>query len=165
MKFSTKIAVKLGRHAARFAAVSALAISATLTFAAPAQADLAYHGQLSNEATGRCLDDSFSYGLRTIPCNGSSYQHWYVYESYYDSFILKNVATERCLDDSAYGLRTFACNETEYQRWWHYGVNGGWAGTNRFRNVSNNKCLDDSNSYGIRTYPCNGSIYQAFQAS
>ena len=31
---------------------------------------------LKNQATGRCIDDSFAYGLRAFPCNGLTFQQW-----------------------------------------------------------------------------------------
>lgn len=32
-----------------------------------------------NQATGRCLDHSFSHLLRTFPCNGLNYQGWTIF--------------------------------------------------------------------------------------
>jgi hypothetical protein len=72
---------------------------------------------------GRCLDDSYAYGLRVFhPCwpgwsEYSRYQSWY-YVATPGGYAWKNQATGRCLDDSfAYGVRTFTCNGTSFQGW------------------------------------------------
>jgi hypothetical protein len=67
-----------------------------------------------NAATGNCMDDSPTYGLRMVPCNGGygGYQKW----QHPRRYELQNEATGLCLDYSAqYGLRTTGCN-------------GGWGG-------------------------------------
>ncbi len=103
---------------------------------------------LRNANTGRCIDDSYAYGLRAFPCNGLTYQQWYGSNGAW-----KNVNTGRCIDDStAYGLRAFPCNGLNYQRWW--GTNGHW------RNENTGRCIDDSYAYGLRAFGCNGLDYQ-----
>ena len=66
-----------------------------------------------NVYTGRCLDDSATYGLRTISCtsgNTNTHQQWL--ETDVSAYVetLKNVNTGRCIDDSdTFGLRTTGC--------------------------------------------------------
>lgn len=75
--------------------------------------------ELRNLFVDQCLDDSFEMGLRTFPCNVSTYQSWYVtYSDQGPWFELRNEATGRCLDDSEYGLRTIDCNGSTYQLWY-----------------------------------------------
>src|ERR1700680_2653238 len=66
-----------------------------------------------NVNTGGCIDDSFTYGLRSFPCNNLSYQNWWVTPVYGLNgsfwFQLQNENTGGCIDDSfTYHLRSFA---------------------------------------------------------
>ncbi|BCJ37009.1 hypothetical protein Athai_45120 [Actinocatenispora thailandica] len=69
-----------------------------------------------NAMTATCLDDS-SLGLRLVTCNGLNYQEWRV--TWYGAWAeLRNVHTNRCLDDtSGHGLRAAGCNGGAWQRW------------------------------------------------
>ncbi|MGP2441194.1 RICIN domain-containing protein [Streptomyces sp. JW3] len=105
--------------------------------------------QLRNANTGRCIDDSFAYGLRAYPCNGLDFQKW----NLNGGLEWRNVNTGRCIDDSiAYGLRAVPCNGLNFQQWWY--DNGAQ------RNVNTGRCIDDSAAYGLRAYSCNGLNYQ-----
>lgn len=111
----------------------------------------------ANNYTGSCLDDSDAFGLRTIPCNGTSFQKWNVHVWNDATRELKNLATGRCLDDNGIDLRTVACNSMTYQSWFVEGR--GW-GKIALRNQFTNKCLDDS-VYGLRTIGCqDGNTHQ-----
>ncbi|MFF4761081.1 RICIN domain-containing protein [Streptomyces sp. NPDC001292] len=73
---------------------------------------------LKNQATGRCLDDSDAYGLRSYFCNASTFQSWKIRRWNDGTRELKSQATGRCVDDSdAYGLRAYPCNATPFQSW------------------------------------------------
>jgi hypothetical protein len=89
--------------------------------------------QPSNVATGLCLDDSSTYGLRGFGCNSASYndgyQKWMVLNysvdnsSIVEDVQLENAATGLCLDDSSAGLRAYTCSNSS----WHEGYQA-WAG-------------------------------------
>ncbi|WP_406210442.1 ricin-type beta-trefoil lectin domain protein [Kitasatospora sp. NBC_01560] len=107
-----------------------------------------------NKATGRCVDDSFEFGLRAIPCNGGVWQKWNV--NLESPKHMWNKATNRCLDDSlAFGLRVLPCNKVEWQEW-------SYRGTTAPRNGSTHRCLDDSFAYGLRAFACNSGDWQAW---
>lgn len=68
--------------------------------------------------TGYCLDDSGPYGLRTFPCNATTFQSWYIDRPGDGSVIFRNQATGWCVDDSQdYGVRHWWCNGLNYQRY------------------------------------------------
>lgn len=161
MKHFAKLTATLGRHVARLAAVLTLGISATVIVGAtPAQAERVGPPIIHSAQTGECLDDSFTYGLRTVPCNGSDYQKWIQYDIHNGVFRLQNKHTGECLDDSnSYGLRTVPCNGTDYQVW-HSG-NGKYQMIT-FINLFTDRCLDYSAAYGLRSFPCNGTWYQTW---
>ena len=68
-------------RAIRLAAIPA-AVFALLVAAAPASAEPTLMTQaintFQNQQSGRRLDDSFAYGVRTYPCNGLDFQKWSV---------------------------------------------------------------------------------------
>ncbi|WP_327250547.1 RICIN domain-containing protein [Streptomyces sp. NBC_01244] len=140
----------------RWAVVAATAAIAALSVTTPAQAraDVFYFdGQ--NNATRRCMDDSFEYGLRAYACNGLDFQQFRYSDGTYHE--LRNKVTGRCVDDSAaYGLRAYACNGQSYQQWSVSNTTGGTT----FRNRNTGRCIDDSAAYGLRAYTCNGQNYQ-----
>src|ERR1700680_2042999 len=110
-----------------------------------------------NVNTGGCIDDSFTYGLRSFPCNGLSYQDWTLTSQSDGSVTIKNANTGRCIDDSfAYHLRSFTCNNLNYQNWWVtpvYGLNGSfWF---QLQNENTGGCIDDSFTYHLRSFGCN----------
>jgi hypothetical protein len=137
------------------ACLSALStvVTFTLVSAGPAAAETI--GK-QDYATGRCLDDSYAYGLRSFPCNGLIYQEFNLTQARepYDATIFVNAATQRCMDDSyAFGLRSIPCNGSLYQEFVSvlYGA---------LRNVETGRCVDDSFGAGLRAIPCNQSFYQ-----
>jgi hypothetical protein len=71
---------------------------------------------LKNVHTGRCIDDSSGYGLRSYGCNSLNYQQWVEYAGPNGSYIYKNKNTGRCIDDSSAGLRSYGCNGLNYQQ-------------------------------------------------
>lgn len=54
--------------------------------------------ELRNVATGRCLDHSTEFGLRTWPCNKTEWQSWYVSPGGTAGIALRNQATDLYLD-------------------------------------------------------------------
>lgn len=115
---------------------------------------------LKDQNTGRCLDDSFQYGLRSFPCNGLIFQEfvmtpvagpgWHNYE-------IRSNQTNRCVDDSPdFGLRAFDCNGMDFQVWFNT-QNGNPA---PLTNGNTWRCLDDSFDFGLRSFPCNNMDYQ-----
>ncbi|MGW0535570.1 hypothetical protein [Streptomyces sp. NPDC003032] len=62
----------------RWAVVAATAAIAALSVATPAQARAeVFYFDGQNNATRRCMDDSFAYGLRAFDCNGMNFQKWW----------------------------------------------------------------------------------------
>ncbi|WP_101256608.1 RICIN domain-containing protein [Streptomyces barkulensis] len=114
---------------------------------------------LKNQGTGRCLDDSNSYGLRTYACNGSDYQKWRVRVWDDGTRRFQNVLTGRCLSYSGAGLKTYSCNTSKYQSWWIKRWNDG---TIRLRNQWSGKCLQDSFFGGLSVATCSTSKYQSW---
>jgi hypothetical protein len=148
------------------AAVGALTVAAGTSLATSAKAaDQSW--VFYNVATGRCLDDSQAYGLRTFSCNGASqvngYQAFYKPLSTLTSFQFQNVNTKLCVDDSASGLRHFSCNLQSflagYQGWEFTYANDGNDVDLQIKNVATNLCLDDSLQYGLRAFSCNQASF------
>lgn len=108
-----------------------------------------------NDHTGRCLDASYSFGIRSYPCNGSVYQEWIVFtaDGGYTRTLMNN-ATGWCLVDNAAGVGGVRCNGQEATNWLF-----SW-GNYALQNTVTLRCLDDSFSYGLRTLSCNGLNYQ-----
>ncbi|GHH20143.1 RICIN domain-containing protein [Streptomyces rubradiris] len=50
----------------------------------------------------------------------------------------RNLATNKCLDDSSMGVRTFGCNNLDFQKW---EVHVFQDGTRRLRNIATGQCL------------------------
>ncbi|WP_329374538.1 RICIN domain-containing protein [Streptomyces sp. NBC_01483] len=74
-------------------------------------------GAGKNQNTGRCVDDSWDYGLRAFGCNYLSYQRWTITYLADGTKTCQNQSTGRVIDDSLdYGLRTFGFNGLSYQR-------------------------------------------------
>lgn len=71
---------------------------------------------IQNMETGRCLDHSNEYGLRTLTCTGVGYQRWTVVDLG-NGIEIRNAMTGACLDDSGLGLRAIRCNGGQFQRW------------------------------------------------
>ncbi len=119
-----------------------------------------------NEYTRRCLDDSFSGGLRTLACNGTTYQEWkQIYTQNGSVLTLKNIKTGRCLDDSLpHGLRAIPCNGTRHQQFFPEAGGPGHGGsvTDRLYNSATARCVDDSFSGGLRAHKCNNTGYQVW---
>jgi hypothetical protein len=111
-----------------------------------------------NQDTHLRLDDSFEYGLRAYPYNGSNFQRWNVTHWNDNTWEMKNLATGRCIDDSfEYGLRAFPCNSSQYQSWkWHTWNDG----TTEIRNQKTDRCLD--NYYELRAVQCDTSTSQSW---
>jgi hypothetical protein len=113
-----------------------------------------------NQATGRCIDDSFQFGLRALICNGLGFQQWNVRVWPDNTQELKNVATGRCIDHSFdQGFRAFPCNGLGFQRWI---VTPRPNGSIAFQNQATHRCMDDSFQFGLRAIPCNGSSFQGW---
>jgi hypothetical protein len=112
---------------------------------------------ISNRVTGRCIDDSFEYGLRAIQCYNNAHQAWDT-PNRAGGEPFRNLATGRCIDDSfEYGFRTINCNGGSHQRW-HIGrVVDPWRW---YQNHVTGGCWDDSFEYGFRSYGCNGGPHQ-----
>lgn len=115
---------------------------------------------------GRCLDDSFAYGLRVINCNGTNWQLWSVGNPG-PGYAMQNLATGRCVDDSsAYGLRAVPCNGLSYQFFTSYLKASDVNKQKRsFQNVNTGACMDYSEAYGVRGFPCNDTQYQNWWVS
>ena len=119
-------------------------------------------GNIVNVNTGGCIDDSFTYGLRSFKCSTLSYQQWGLTLQSDGSYTFQNQNTGRCIDDSfAYHLRSFPCNNLNYQNWWVttvYNLNGtSWF---QIKNANTGGCIDDSFTYHLRSFPCNQRSYQ-----
>ncbi|WP_228990485.1 RICIN domain-containing protein [Streptomyces sp. DH8] len=112
-----------------------------------------------NQATGRCLDDTNN-GFRTWSCNGTNPQLWDVRVWGDGTRQLRNVNTQRCIEDShAHGLRTVgSCSSAAEQSWW---IKVWDDGTVRFQNQATLRCIDDS-SLGLRTFACNNLEFQSW---
>lgn len=81
---------------------------------------------LQNAHTGRCIDDSLQFGLRSFPCNGMTYQKWEMNIKVVLGIAYRhpcNAETNRCMDDSQqFGLRSFEMNPLDYQLFNLWGV-------------------------------------------
>jgi hypothetical protein len=141
---------------------AALAVAAGLALGLSGTAHAASALTLQNQNTGRCVDDSYAYGLRAFGCNGMSYQKFWFYGQSDGSYVLQNQNTGRCVDDSFdYGLRAFGCNGMNYQKWRiTYRSDGSWS----LVNENTGRSMDDSYDYGLRSWWVNDMNYQNFWA-
>ncbi|MEV7004322.1 RICIN domain-containing protein [Streptomyces sp. NPDC093982] len=119
-----------------------------------------YYYVLKNQNTGRCVDDSWAYGLRAFTCNALNYQNFNWYRQSDGTWVIQNQNTGRCIDDSLdYGLRAFGCNYLSYQRWTIIYQSDG---TKTLKNQNTGRVIDDSTGYGLRAFGYNGLTYQRF---
>jgi hypothetical protein len=144
-------------------AIAAVIASGTFILSGAGTANAAALYTLKNVSTGRCVDDSLTYGLRAVGCNGSLHQVWqsYVWSGHIEpSFI--NEDTARCIDDSlTYGLRVTDCNQTSHQDW-YVSWNQDYSTSTTFMNDATAHCMDDSLTYGLRAVGCNNTTHQEF---
>ncbi|MFG3496756.1 helix-turn-helix domain-containing protein [Streptomyces sp. NPDC047886] len=109
-----------------------------------------------SRATGRCLDDSLDYGLRSLACNGMSYQRWSVSAFTGSERRLRNHATGACLDHGAAGLRAVDCGSSRSQLW---SVTTWSDESVELRNKATGRCLHDGGT-GLDILPCDLSKHQ-----
>lgn len=168
MSLRTTLATAIARPVAAVFAIAALLLSGTTAAHAvtpkpksPAIADgQIYYYALQNQNTGRCVDDSWDYGLRAFTCNGLNYQNFNWYKQTDGTWVIQNQNTGRCIDDSTdYGLRAFGCNYLSYQRWTIVYQSDG---TKTLRNQNTGRVMDDSTDFGLRAFGYNALSYQRF---
>ena len=149
------------RKPATLLTAMALTLGSVFSLTGVAYADTVSY-EIKNGNTGRCIDDSTTYGLRSHACNGTSYQQWKFYLSVRPTFVIKNANTGRCIDDSAtYGLRSFGCNGQVYQQWYPLGPSNVPNPQGPIlMNSATGRCIDDSFGSGLRSWPCNYLNYQ-----
>lgn len=104
-----------------------------------------------NRWTGRCLDDSYTYGLRTFGCNGLDYQRWYVHVWADGTRRLRNVHTGRCIYDSDAILTMRTCDSSTNQSFY---VKRYSDGSVRFRNQNTRLCLAGADNGAVYTPSC-----------
>lgn len=139
------------------AAVAALFAAALPASAAPAFGTTAIN-TLANQQSKRCLDDSFAYGVRTYPCNGTNFQRWSVTNWGDGTREFRNVDTRRCLAADANGtVYTGECDAATdaswYVKWWN-------DGTFELKNQRHSQCLEDV--VWLWTRGCNFSREQSW---
>ncbi|MEU1444069.1 hypothetical protein ACFY1B_52355 [Streptomyces mirabilis] len=157
-------------------AIAAMTVSALAMFtAAPASATSEVHW-VQNVNTGRCIDDSADFGLRSYPCNLPSFNNGYQsFTFWYDNSApsptvqIQNANTGDCIDDNTNAsgqdvLRHWPCSGASFsngnQKWW---ISWYW-GNPVLKNAATLRCLDDSNDFGLRGYDCNApSIQNGYQ--
>lgn len=125
---------------------------------------------LFNANTGYCMDDSFTYHLRAIPCGGNcpSCQQWTFVTQNGTTWAIHNGNTSACVDDSfTYHLRSYPCggNCPSCQQWkWLALLDSSnhliWM---TFVNTNTNGCIDDSSGFGLRSYTCNYTDTAGYQ--
>lgn len=109
------------------AAVSAVSIGASS--ASASAAPINFHHELD----GRCLDSNYNGDVYTLPCNGGTYQLWYLMQTS-SGIEFMDAATGRCLDNSTgYGdvYTTYPCTGGVYQSWTNWYSNGHSVWQNR----------------------------------
>jgi hypothetical protein len=126
-------------------AVAAVLLSAV----APATAEMLPGGEVSplaintfrNQASKRCLDDSFAYGPRPYLCNGLDFQKWSVRVHDDLSREFRNVNTGRCLGADRTG-QVYAGGCGNRQTSW--AITRWSDGTMQFQNMESDGCLMDT---------------------
>ncbi|MFI1364919.1 RICIN domain-containing protein [Streptomyces griseochromogenes] len=167
---TTALTTRIARPAAVVFATAAMllagttaahAVTPTPTAKGPAIANgQTYYYALKNQNTGRCVDDSWDYGLRAFTCNGLNYQNFNWYNQSDGTWVIQNQNTGRCIDDStAYGLRAFSCNYQSFQRWTIVYQSDG---TKTLKNQNTGRVIDDSTDFGLRAFGYNALSYQRF---
>ncbi|MFD6347753.1 ricin-type beta-trefoil lectin domain protein [Streptomyces roseolus] len=74
---------------------------------------------LESLVTVDCLVDEGGWAgsLKTVPCDHQSHHQQWLAVGSGPNIVLKNRATDQCLDDSEQGVRTFPCNHSAHQLW------------------------------------------------
>jgi hypothetical protein len=144
-----------------------LFMSALLVAAVPASAERSHQragesavpaiNTFANQATGRCLDDSFAYNTRPHPCNGLDFQKWSVGYPGGDYRDFKNVNTGRCIGADNTSVSGGECRTSSQAMW----ILRRWNdGTFELRNVWSGLCLADVGRLAVET--CNASTRQSW---
>jgi hypothetical protein len=146
-----------GTATASTEAVKTRAVSPSIGLAAPTHS-------IKSMVTGRCLDDSSVYGLRTFPCNGLAYQKFTFWSGPYGTYLLQNQATKRCLYDSLRGgIQARPCTGSSNQHW--YLITWARGGPYGFSNRNTSECIDNTWFGGVsvlQTLPCRAVKRQRF---
>lgn len=118
-------------------------------FGAPAGAQPSPAAQISNLATGRCLDTNDSGEVYTSACDGRKTQQWQV-----SGPIVRNAYTDECLAnlESSNGVRTGPCDGSGSQNWL---ING-----RVIHNLLTHRCLETNDSGAVYTMAHNTWDYQ-----
>lgn len=97
-----------------------------------------YTRVIQSRSSGRCLDDSFQYGLRFFPCNNLGYQKFTVH-NLNGPVTLVNQATGRCVWDSPNGIRATNCDRVSNNQAWY--INNWGTGGVGISNRSTGRCI------------------------
>ncbi|MFD9003758.1 RICIN domain-containing protein [Streptomyces sp. NPDC059582] len=119
---------------------------------------------IKSTVTGRCLDDSVAYGLRTFPCNGLAFQKFTFWRGPYGTYLLQNQATKRCLYDGlTSGIQARTCTGSSNQHW--YLITWARGGPYGFSNRYTRRCIDTTSFAGVsilQTLSCSTVNRQKF---
>jgi hypothetical protein len=139
---------------ARLIITSLAAIGLFLTAAPGTASATTVVNTVVDSQTGRCLDSNFNGNVYTLPCNGGSYQDWYLPNNTPQTI---NFQTGRCLDSNYNGnVYTLPCNGGNYQNWYFSPFDG------TIVDFQTGRCLDSNYNGNVYTLPCNGGSYQAW---
>lgn len=124
--------------------IAAAALGATVAVTAtgtPAQAVGGFQIVTVYESREWCLDSNFEGRVYLGGCNGGHYQRWADFEG--NTQVLKNVATNRCLDTNGTSIYTHPCSRhwNAHQIWSniHFPMSGF-----KQRNAKVDRCLNFS---------------------
>ena len=165
---------QIGRHLRRTLALVALVVAAVIAASAPSMAAAAPQPGKQLPApqanaqpastfrwidyqTGRCLDSNANGDVYTLPCNGGSYQQWWIGPD----FELCDYQTGRCIEALGQDIHAYFPSGDLSQSW--YFRKGVSIPVYEVQNQQYTAlCLDSNSSGNVYALGCNGGPYQAW---
>ncbi|MFI9392660.1 RICIN domain-containing protein [Streptomyces bauhiniae] len=145
----------------RLVAIAGVAAALVLPFATPASAAAPAEDStvlLKESFTQKCLDSSGSGSVYTGNCDASNgYQQWQWIPRGTGKVMLRDVATDRCLDSGGESVYTNGCSVNNTHMQWLYKEHS--SGDLELKNVATGRCLLANIDQEVKTVECSDLNY------
>ncbi|MFF7460776.1 RICIN domain-containing protein [Streptomyces tricolor] len=145
----------------RVAAVVAVTAALILPLASPASAAVPPEDStvlLKDSFPEKCLDSDSGGKVYTNDCHtDNGYQKWQWIPRGTGKVILRNIATDRCLDSGGESVYTSTCTVNNHHLQWLY--RDHHSGSLELKNVATGRCLLADVHSGVKTVECTDVNY------